>query len=186
MSVARTEVLLRPSEQEAVDRFLCAPNEESFRDLFQAMAPRVVCYFRIRGCDRELAEDLTQEVMLTVYNQSYRLRRKDLFRPWLFKIVKNALLQQFRRSGREVSTVALDPELHEPSSIPIDPLLGSRFNEWMSWLAPDERRIMKLRYVDELEYHEIADVLEMPLGTVQWKIFHSKRKLAARFGEIIA
>ncbi len=177
------EVSLPVSEQEAIDRFLGAPGEESFRDLFRTIVPRLVRYFRTRGCDRELAEDLTQEVMVTVYHQSGRLRKKELFRPWLFKIVKNTLLQHVRRTGRKVATVALTPGVHEPGGVIVDPLAASRFNEWMAWLEPDERQIMTLRYVEELEYHEIADVLEMPTGTVQWKVFHSKRKLAARFGK---
>jgi DNA-directed RNA polymerase specialized sigma24 family protein len=40
---------------------------------------------------------------------------------------------------------------------------------------------MTLRYVDELEYHEIAEVMGLPAGTVQWKVFNAKRKLAQRF-----
>ncbi len=183
MPVSGTEVALPLGEQEAVERFLDAPGEDSFRELFRATAPRVARYFRTRGCDRELAEDLTQEVMLTVFSQIGRLRKKELFRPWLFKIAKNALLQHFRRSGREVATVDLDPGRHESGGVPADSLAGSRFQEWMAWLEPDERRIMTLRYVEELEYHEIAELLEIPIGTAQWKVFHSKRKLAARFGE---
>jgi DNA-directed RNA polymerase specialized sigma24 family protein len=41
---------------------------------------------------------------------------------------------------------------------------------------------MTLRFIEELEYHDIAEVLGLPLGTVQWKIFNSKKKLARRFG----
>ena len=63
-----------------------------------------------------------------------------------------------------------------------DLVLRSQFAEWMAWLTPEEREIMTLRYVDELQHHEIAEVLDMPVGTVQWKIFHIKRKLAAKFG----
>lgn len=177
----RTEVPLQQNEQDAVDRFLWLSDAESFRDLFHAMVPRVVCYFRTRGCGRELAEDLTQDVMLTVYNQSHRLREKELFRPWLFKIVKNALLQHVRRSGRELHTVALDAGRH--AGVQGNVLAQCRFNEWMAWLPPAERHIMTLRYVEGLEYHEIAAMLEMPTGTVQWKVFHSTRKLAARFRE---
>lgn len=182
VKLPRTEVAVRLSEQEAIDRFLSAPGEESFCDLFQAIAPRVACFFRTRGCDRELAEDLTQEVMLAVHNQSRWLRKKELFRAWLFKIAKNALLQHVRRTSRQVATVALDPATREPRSGPTDPVAESRFNQWMAWLEPDEQQIMRLRYVEELQYHEIAEVLEMPIGTVQWKVYRSKRKLAARFG----
>ena len=57
-----------------------------------------------------------------------------------------------------------------------------QFAQWMAALDAEERQIMMLRYVEELEYHDIAEVLGLPLGTVQWKIFNSKKKLARRFG----
>lgn len=169
------------SEQEAVERFLRHPGEESYCELFRVLAPRLLCYFRARGCGLELAEDLLQEVMLTVYRRSRMLRHAELFRPWLYKIVRNVLLQHLRRLRREVATVDLEAAAHEPARLEGDPLAGSRFRQWMAALAPDEREIMTLRYVDELEYHEIADVMGLPAGTVQWKVFNAKRKLAQRF-----
>ena len=51
----------------------------------------------------------------------------------------------------------------------------------MRFLGEDEREIMMLRYIDELEYHEISELVGLPQGTVQWKIFNAKKKLAARF-----
>jgi RNA polymerase sigma-70 factor (ECF subfamily) len=169
------------SEQEVVDRFLRQPCEESYCELFRALAPRLICYFRARGCGLELAEDLLQEVMLTVYRRSPMLRHAELFRPWLYKIVRNVLLQHLRRLRREVATVGLEEAAAESAKAAADPLAGSRFQEWIAALAPDEREIMTLRYVDELEYHEIAEVLGLPAGTVQWKVFNAKRKLARRF-----
>ena len=171
------------SEQEAVDRFLSSPDEESFRALFRSVAPRVICYFRARGCQHELAEDLTQEVMLSVYNQSHTLRKPEMFRLWLFQIMKNALLQHLRRSGRQIATVTLDGEFEESSGLTADPLAESRFAEWMAILEAGERQVMILRYLEQFEYHEIAEALDLPLGTVQWKIFRAKRRLAERFKE---
>jgi RNA polymerase sigma-70 factor (ECF subfamily) len=164
-----------------VERFLSDPREERFGEFFRAIAPRVFSYFRTRGCDRALAEDLTQEVMLAVYRQAHTLRQKELFRPWLYRIAKNAMLQHVRRTGREIETVQLDVTFGGMASRAPDPLLPAQFAEWMAFLDAEERRIMMLRYIEELEYHEIAQVLDLPLGTVQWKIFNAKKKLAARF-----
>lgn len=169
-------------EQESVARFLSKPSDETFHELFRALAPRLVGYFRVRGCELELAEDLAQEVMLAVYKESRSLRDKALFRPWLYRIARNALLRYLRDTGRRVETVELGTEALEMHQTGSDPTLPSQFAQWMAWLRPEERQIMMLRYVDELEHHEIAQVLGIPLGTVQWKIFHTKRKLAARFG----
>ena len=166
----------------AVERFLATPSEESFQELFRALVPRMITYFRARGCRVELAEDLTQEVMLAVHRHTGRLRSKELFRPWLYRIAQNALRRHLRDVGRRVTTVECDFDVEETHSREGDPLLHSQFAEWMAWLNPEERRIMMLRYVDDLEHHEIAAVLGIPLGTVQWRIFQAKRKLAARFG----
>jgi len=169
-------------ERDVVARYLSHPSDESFRDVFQQVAPRVLGYFRARGCVKELAEDLAQEVMLAVYRQARSLRGKDLFWPWLFRIARNAFLRQIRDRGRRVATVAFDGAAGAVREAAPDLVLRSQFAEWMAWLTPEEREIMTLRYVDELQHHEIAEVLDMPVGTVQWKIFHIKRKLAAKFG----
>ncbi len=170
-------------DQDSIGLFLNQPSAETFSALFRMLAPRLIGYFRVRGCDVSLAEDLTQEVMLSVYRQSKTLREKDLFLPWLFKIARNALLQHVRQQGRQVPTTKLDARRHDPG-VPADDLaLRSRFLEWMEWLQPEEREILTLRYVEGLEYHEIAASLGIPLGTVQWRIFNCKKKLAGRFGQ---
>ena len=178
-----TKARAQVDEQGAIDDYLQSPCEDTFRRLFISMGPRVLTFFRARGCDPQLAQDLAQEVMLKVYEQSAALRQPEAFRGWLFRIVRNEWLQQLRRSGRTVPTVHLSVDEHESSlASAADPLARVRFLEWMQALEPDERDIMTSRYVDGLEYHEIAEALQMPTGTVQWKVFHAKKKLAARFG----
>lgn len=170
------------SRQDAIDRFLSAPGEQSFKDLFLAVAPSVVCFFRTRGCNYELAEDLTQEVMLAVYRAVDTLRQPELFRAWLFGIARNALLRHARDTGRRPSTVPFADNDEGTWVHDSDPLLGPQFAEWMAALEPEERRIMILRYIDEMEHHEIASLLGIPVGTVQWKVYRARKKLAARFG----
>lgn len=158
------------------------PSEESFCQMFQVLMPRMITYFRVRGCDREAAEDLAQEVMFAAYRRSSALRSRELFRPWLYKIARNAFLQWLRRNRREVETVELDAATWQAESRSPDPFRTLQFSQWMAALEADERQIMMLRYVEELEYHDIAEALGLPLGTVQWKIFNAKKKLARRFG----
>jgi RNA polymerase sigma-70 factor (ECF subfamily) len=170
------------SDWNEIDRFLQDPSEESYRGLFQVLMPRMIAYFRVRGCGREVAEDLAQEVMLAAYTRSSGLRSRALFRPWIYKIARNTFLQWLRRNSREVETVELEAALWQAESRSPDPFRMLQFSQWMAALDTDERQIMLLRYVEEMEYHDIAEVLGMPIGTVQWKIFNSKKKLARRFG----
>ncbi|HLX46386.1 MAG TPA: RNA polymerase sigma factor [Bryobacteraceae bacterium] len=173
-----------PVEQDAIDRFVADPSEQSYCEMFLVVMPRMVTYFRVRGCGRELAEDLAQEVMLAAYTQNSGLRSRALFRPWLYKVARNVFLQWLRRNGREVETLDLDAAGSQAESHSPDPFRTLQFAQWMAALDADERQIMMLRYVEELEYHDIAEVLGLPLGTVQWKIFNSKKKLARRFGSV--
>jgi RNA polymerase sigma-70 factor (ECF subfamily) len=169
-------------EASALESFLSAPSEESFRGVFARLAQRLLGYFRVRGCSRELSEDLAQEVLLSVYRNARRLRGRDQFWPWFYRIAANALHRQLRDVSRRVTTVACNRDTVELRGQEDDPLLAFQFAEWMAWLKPEDRQIMTLRYVEDMEYHEISAIVGLPLGTVQWRVFEAKRRLAARFG----
>src|SRR5437868_14895217 len=167
-------------ENTVIDRFLDNPNQESFAALFKTFAPQLVAFFRSRSRELSLAEDLAQEVMLTVYRKAEQVRDRASFRAWLFKIARNALCRHYDKLTREVETVNLadvDNRLavatHEPAGTP-----AFEFRDWMAFLDAREREVMMLRFVEQWEYHEIAAVRGAPIGTIQWRIFNSKKKLA--------
>ena len=54
------------------------------------------------------------------------------------------------------------------------------FHHWMTFLESNEREALTLRFVEEWEYHEIAAAKAIPIGTVQWRVFNAKKKLATR------
>jgi len=167
-------------ESGVIQRFLVSPNEESFDDLFRVFTPQLVAFFRSRGCPLSLSEDLTQEVMLTVYRKAAQIRDRSLFRAWLFKIARNALCRQYGKQAREVETVdlgnvagSLVASSNKPSGTP-----AFEFRDWMAFLESREREALTLRFVEEWEYHEIAAAKNIPIGTVQWRVFNAKKKLA--------
>jgi RNA polymerase sigma-70 factor (ECF subfamily) len=168
-----------PGEDEAISRFLASPDSGSYAVVFPLLASRVMRYLRVRGCDVTLAEDLTQDVMFAVYRENTRLRDKNLFLPWLYRIARNALLQHRRKAGSGAARQT-QADLEYMAGDTPNPLAGAEFSQWMEALNPDEREAITLRYVEDLKYHEIAAMLEIPAGTVQWRVFQSKKKLAAR------
>ena len=101
--IANKNLLL---EGAVTERFLDAPNEQSFADLFKTFTPQLVAFFRARGCQL-MAEDLAQDVMLTVYRKAEQIRDRSLFRAWIFKIARNTLCRHFGKQSREVDTVDL-------------------------------------------------------------------------------
>jgi RNA polymerase sigma-70 factor (ECF subfamily) len=133
-----------------------------------------------------LAEDLSQEVMLSVYRNATQIRDRMLFRAWLFKIARNALCRHYSKQTREVETVDLaevqDRSVaasHKPAGTP-----AFEFLHWMAFLDSREGEAMRLRFVEEWEYHEIAAAQSIPIGTVQWRVFNAKKKLAPHLASL--
>jgi RNA polymerase sigma-70 factor (ECF subfamily) len=169
-----------PQEGMVSERFLDAPSEESFTDVFRTFVPQLVAFFRSRGCTA-MAEDLAQEVMLTVHRKAEQVRDRSLFRAWMFKIARNTLCRHFGKQAREVETVDM-------AEVP-DRLVASHqkggagtpafeFHHWMAFLDSRERETLRLRFIEQWEYHEIAAAQSIPIGTVQWRVFSAKKKLA--------
>lgn len=159
--------------------FLETRCEACFTDLYRLLRPQLVAFFRARGC-LLAAEDLAQEVMFTVYRKAGQVRDRSLFRAWMFRIARNALSRHFGDRAREVDTVDL-------ADIP-DRLMttnGHRggtpafeFYNWIAFLDSREREALTLRFIEQWEYHEIAAAQDIPIGTVQWRVFNAKKKLA--------
>jgi RNA polymerase sigma-70 factor (ECF subfamily) len=171
-------------ERETVELFFATPSEATFTPIFQRFAPRMLRYFELRGCAKAVAEDLTQEVMLAAFRQTASVRDPGRFRAWLYGVARHKYLMHIRREGHTPEMVEFD-ELSESLLVAqSDPLARSVLYESLKTLDAVSRRILLLRYMDGLEYHEIAEVMEMPLGTVQWKVFDSKKKLAKWMGRL--
>ena len=162
-----------------MQRFLDSPDEATFADLFRLFSPKLVAFFRARG-SALIAEDLAQEVMLTVYSKAGQVRDRALFRAWVFRIARNALSRHYSKRIREVDTVDLS-EVPE-GLVAVSPRNGGalafEFNRWMDFLECREKEALTLRFIEEWEYHEIAAAQNIPIGTVQWRVFNAKRKLA--------
>src|SRR5580693_4265961 len=167
-------------EAEVAGKFLDGSYADSFAELFSAFSPQLVAFFRARGCELGLAEDLAQEVMLTVYRKAAQLRDRALFRAWLFKIARNALCRHYGKQTREVQTVNFEETTDGLAAVSVKTsgIPAFEFLRWMALLDSGEREIMELRFIEEWEYHEIATARQLPIGTVQWRVFNAKKKLA--------
>lgn len=167
------------NEDAVMKRFLDAPSEEAFSDFFVLFTPQLVAFFRSRGSEPCLAEDLAQEVMLTVYRKASQLRDRKLFRAWVFKIARNALCRHYGKQTREVDTVDLSEVADRFIVVSQKPsrTTACEFLHWMTFLDSREQEVMTLRFIEEWEYHEIAAAQAIPIGTVQWRVFNAKKKL---------
>jgi RNA polymerase sigma-70 factor, ECF subfamily len=166
----------RRRELQATEDFLKSPNDESFKEIFLMFTPQLVSFFRSHGCAPDLSEDLSQEVMLTAFRKSRQIRDRTRFRSWLFTIGRHALYRHCKKRWPEADSIDLE-SLIDANTKPAGPP-AFEFHHWMSFLESREREALTLRFVEEWEYHEIAAAKAIPIGTVQWRVFNAKKKLA--------
>jgi RNA polymerase sigma-70 factor (ECF subfamily) len=127
--------------------------------------------------DRALAEDLTQEVFLRVYQGLPKFSLRSKFTTWLFQVTKNRVLDELRASERRPrAVVALEdvPPL-EVVDAPME-RLEAIDAVWraVEALNVDLKMALLLRDVVGLSYTEIADALEITLATVKWRIYKAR------------
>jgi RNA polymerase sigma-70 factor (ECF subfamily) len=156
-------------------------DERAFSLILRAYETPVYNYvLRLVGGDRALAEDLTQEVFLRVYQGLPNFSLRSKFTTWLFQVTKNRVLDELRATERRPkAVVALDdvPPL-EVLDAPFE-RLEAIHAVWRAVenLNVDLKMALLLRDVVGLSYTEIADSLEITLATVKWRIYKAREEV---------
>ena len=130
--------------------------------------------------DRALAEDLTQEVFIRVFQGLPKFSLRSKFTTWLFQVTKNRVLDELRASERRPrALVALDdaPQL-EVLDAPAEQVeMIEALWTAVDGLNTDLKMALLLRDVVGLSYNEIADSLDTTLATVKWRIFKAREEV---------
>jgi RNA polymerase sigma-70 factor, ECF subfamily len=163
--------------------------EAAWEDLVKVHTRRVysICY-RFTNSDSE-AQDLTQEVFLRVFKNLRSFRAGEgLFIVWLTRLTRNLLIDHYRRTRMDRATDSIEDQAAalEESTTAIarteGMLAGREASELLQAalqkLSPELRETVILRDLEELEYREIAQVLNVPEGTVKSRLNRGRSELA--------
>lgn len=163
-------------------------NHSSFEALVDHyMASAVAVAMGYTG-NRADALDLSQEAFYRVFKNLDRFREGERFAPWFFRILRNACLNflEKRKRRRAFSIHATedgerDFPLPEGSLSPhgVAEVKESQQQFWkaLEQVSLKHREIIMLRHFEEMDYASIAEVLEIPIGTVMSRLFHARQKL---------
>jgi RNA polymerase sigma-70 factor (ECF subfamily) len=181
------------SDQEVVLRAR-AGSERAYRELVRRYERPIFSLIYRMVRDRELAEDLAQETFVKALNALDSYRPEYKFSSWIFKISNNAAIDHLRR--RELDTLSLDgsPHATTPDAVeatalqigdrgetPLDVVeareLGGEIEQAIARLRPEYRQCILLRHVEGRAYEEIAEILDLPLGTVKTYIHRARNEL---------
>ena len=147
-------------------------DREAFAGLFAFFAPRLKGFMMKRGCEGDVAEELAQETMVVLW------RKAEMFDPakasaatWIFTIARNLHIDRVRKESRP------QPDANDPFFVPDeDPgpdkdlvrrQEAARLHEVLEDLPDEQRQILKLSFFEDLSHSAIADLLDIPLGTVK-------------------
>jgi len=177
-----------------VVRLAALGHESAYRELIRRYERPVFSLIYRMVRDRELAEDLAQETFIKVLNAIDSYRPEYKFSSWIFKIANNAAIDQLRR--RSLDTLSLDGSPHAESAEAIEATtlqvgdgresqleevanreLGAMIEDAIGQLRPEYRNCILLRHVEGRPYEEIAEILDLPLGTVKTYIHRARNEL---------
>jgi len=169
--------LALPQPDPAVLRKAQKGDERAFAIIVRTYETPVYNYVLRLTSDKVLAEDLTQEVFLRVYQGLPRFSLRCKFTTWLFQVTKNRVLDELRaKERRPVAPANLDdvPQL-EVVDQPVERVetIDALWRA-IEALPVDLKMALLLRDVVGLSYNEIADSLEITLATVKWRIFKAR------------
>jgi RNA polymerase sigma-70 factor (ECF subfamily) len=178
-------------DRELVARVL-AGERTAFRELVERHQARVFALAKSFLRNQADAADIAQEAFVRAYGNLRRYRAEGSFTAWIAKITNNLAIDFLRRQKIQASA-ELSEEMGEPdqghagmlaAQLPADPQtatlrreLGAHLEKALDRLPEKHRSILILREIDGLSYQELSEVLEIPVGTVMSRLFHSRAKM---------
>ena len=168
-------------------------DREAFDRLVESCRGQAFHVARSLVGSRDDAMELSQEAFLKTYRARATYRDGDPFLPWFHRILRNTCFSFLRKRGRmrkrsinpafgddntdELAWEIVDEnELTPSEALELDERAGLFWKAFRS-LSGRDREILALRHFKELAYQEIADVLEIPIGTVMSRLYHARRRL---------
>ena len=160
-------------------------SKQAFSELFEFFAPRLKSYLLRLGADDMLAEELAQEVMITVWRKAGQFDRTQASpSTWIFRIARNRRIDAYRRNK------TLDAEADEPVLAPAalphpedsyaQTEIGAHVRAAMADLPDEQLSLLKAAFFDGLSHAEIASKTNLPLGTVKSRIRLAFQRLRSR------
>lgn len=171
-------------------------SQDAYREIVERYQRPVFGLIRRMVRDQGTAEDLAQEVFVKAFRALASFDRSRKFSSWLFKIAHNTGIDQLRK--RQLDTVALETtDSEEPnlSAVLADTKVESpetrvhrgdiadALEAALSTLRIEYREVVLLRFQEGLAYEEIAQVTELPLGTVKTHLFRARKAMARHLKE---
>ncbi len=181
------------TDETLVQNYLETGSKTVFEELVRRYERELYTFLKRFLGDTQAAEDVFQATFLSVHLRIDQFESGRKFRPWLYAIASNKAIDYMRRNRRHqigsLNTPAPNSEKEEsmiqrlasdepiPDSIAISKETGERVREAVKQLNEPTQELLHLAFYQGLKYADIAEILQIPLGTVKSRVFTAIRKL---------
>lgn len=182
-------------EDESLVNLALAGDREAYRKLVEKYQARLFfCAHEILK-NREDAEDVVQEALVKAYFSLSSFKRESSFYTWLYRIVVNLSIDLRRRLGRrgaeildeldegKIVSALTDTISDAPSDIVFRKQQIAMLSRALTELTEEQREVVTLREFDGLSYNEIAEALQISIGTVMSRLHYARKKIQLMFDE---
>jgi len=153
-----------------VKRIAKDKDETAFSEIFDYIAPKINAYYIKHNLSSELAEELTQEVLSTIWIKAELFNsEKSKFITWSFTIARNKKIDFYRKNQKKVSNEDVRDFLYENDKSN-DYEIESTINKITEELDQYQKKLIKMSFFEQKSHKIIAAELEIPLGTVKSRI----------------
>lgn len=165
-------------------------NQEAFSKLFSLHGRRIyfAAYSFLHNVDD--ASDIVQEVFLRAYKNIGTFDTKRAFYPWLYRIARNLCINTVQRSSRKETGLPAEELIPARTDDPASELLRKEeiegLRKALDQLQDKHREIITLKTFQDCSYAEIAEILDIPIGTVMSRLYTARTKLRAILMEVNA
>ena len=174
--------LTDPPPEQLIARIARSQDKSAFSALFDAYAPRIKYLMMRNGASSDVAEELAQEALLTVWRKArYYSADRGSASAWIFTIARNLRIDQSRREKRALLYAMVnhfdDVDPDRPDDLVTAKEHARRVRSAMRDLPADQLEVVKWSFVEGAAHSEIAERLGLPLGTVKSRLRLAMRRM---------
>ena len=151
-------------------------DKNALKELYENMNKDIYTFLLMFCKDKFIAEDALQETFISIYENAGNYKISKNPKAWILTIAKNKVISMMRKNSRTLSvdTVENDVLDMQTENVALDKIQTDML---LSILSEDDKKIVLLHAVYGLKHREIAEIMNLPLGTVKWRYKQSIDKM---------
>lgn len=172
-----------PEETDLISR-LAVGDESALQQIMDRYGASIRAYAYRKTGDMQLAEEITQDTLLKVWQYATQERIYGYLKAWLIRVARNNTVDRLRRKRPQMEEFHAElageyDAFHQPDTQLEDAWIAEEVDAAMGELQPIHREVLELIFFHQLHYHEVAHVLQVPLGTVKSRRHDAMKALRA-------